>query len=66
MRDGNGTDFFANGDVYTGEYKNGNPEGVGMYKWANENTYKGEFKNGMKHGKGRWRKAAEKGDPRGR
>ena len=56
LRNGNGTDFFANGDVYVGQYLMGKPEGFGQYKWANGNTYTGEFKNGSKHGKGKWRK----------
>lgn len=56
MRHGSGTDFFANGDVYIGQYQDGKPSGHGQYKWKNGNTYNGEFKSGMKHGKGKWKK----------
>jgi hypothetical protein len=29
MKNGKGTDFFANGDKYTGNYKSGKPNGYG-------------------------------------
>ncbi len=55
MKHGQGTDIFSNGDMYTGEYKDGKPEGKGQYTWKNGSFYIGEFKNGLKHGKGRWK-----------
>ena len=56
MKHGQGSDFFANGDVFTGVYVNGKPEGQGQYKWKNTSIYIGEFKNGLKHGRGKWKK----------
>ena len=41
MKNGRGTDIFANGDKYSGQYKNGKPEGHGIYTWANGNYYDG-------------------------
>jgi hypothetical protein len=56
MKHGKGTDIFANGDRYSGDYVNGKPNGFGTYTWANGSYYEGEFKNGLKHGKGKWKK----------
>ena len=56
LKFGQGTDFFANGDVFSGTYFNGKPFGKGKYVWANGSTYIGDFKNGLKHGKGKWQK----------
>ena len=55
LKHGTGTDIFVNGDVYSGEYVNGKPEGKGQYTWQNGASYVGEFKAGMKEGKGKWR-----------
>ena len=57
MKHGTGTDIFANGDFYTGDYIDGRPHGKGQYSWANGATYVGEFLAGMKHGEGKWRSA---------
>lgn len=56
MKHGKGTDFFANGDKYTGSYRNGKPDGIGTYSWEDGSYYEGSFKNGLKHGKGKWKK----------
>lgn len=56
MKHGYGTDFFANGDEYTGEYRYGKPCGRGTYKWKSGAIYNGEFKDGKKTGKGKWQK----------
>ena len=56
MKHGKGSDVFANGDKYTGCYKNGKPEGQGVYTWSNGSYYEGEFLNGLKQGKGKWKK----------
>lgn len=56
MKHGRGSDIFANGDTYTGQYYKGKPDGQGEYKWKNGSLYSGQFKNGLKHGKGKWRK----------
>jgi hypothetical protein len=48
--DGNGT---ANGeDVYSGEFKNGYPDGKGKYVWKNGDWYEGEWKKGLREGQG--------------
>lgn len=39
-------------DAYSGQFKNGFPEGEGTYVWANKNTYTGNFKKGNMDGKG--------------
>lgn len=49
---GNGTYKLPNGDMYTGNWVNGNREGYGRYDWANGSYYVGEFKNNMLNGKG--------------
>jgi hypothetical protein len=48
--DGKGT---ATGeDTYTGEFKNGYPEGQGKYNWKNGDWYEGQWKKGWREGKG--------------
>merc|ERR1711990_1073570 len=42
---------YANGDVYDGDFKDGNFHGKGTYTWANGNVYVGEWKDDKKHGK---------------
>jgi len=54
LKHGFGTDKFANGDTYTGEYRYGKPYGIGKYIWRNGSSYEGQFQEGMKHGKGIW------------
>jgi len=56
LKHGKGTDIFANGDVYSGNYAFGKPEGQGVYKWKNGSVYQGEFKEGLKNGYGEWKK----------
>lgn len=47
---GNGT---ATGeDSYTGEFKNGYPDGQGKYIWKNGDWYDGQWKKGKREGKG--------------
>jgi hypothetical protein len=47
---GNGT---ATGeDSYTGEFKNGYPDGNGKYSWKNGDWYDGQWKKGMREGRG--------------
>lgn len=67
LKHGNGTDVFANGDTYIGQYMFGTPRritigkpcGYGQYIWKNGSTYVGEFRNGLKHGFGKYRKSKE-------
>ena len=41
LKHGQGTDLFANGDAYTGQYHEGRPHGFGQYKWKNSSVYVG-------------------------
>ena len=43
---------FANGDVYTGEYKEGQEDGEGTIVFANGDKYTGNYKDGKRHGSG--------------
>jgi hypothetical protein len=48
--DGTGT---ATGqDSYTGEFKNGYPDGKGKYTWKNGDWFEGEWKKGSREGNG--------------
>ena len=50
---GNHSEFA--GDVYTGFFKNGRFEGLGIYLHANGDKYIGSNKNGNRHGKGTYK-----------
>jgi len=41
-------------DKYSGEFRNGKPEGKGTYTYANGNTFSGYWVNGLKNGKGKF------------
>lgn len=41
MKNGQGKEVFTNGDIYTGNYKDGKPDGYGEYTWKNGTIYKG-------------------------
>jgi len=43
LKHGKGTDFFANGDRYLGEYQYGKPHGSGTYTWNSGAQYEGQF-----------------------
>jgi hypothetical protein len=47
-----GTYYFANKDVYAGEWINNERTGNGIYYWQNKDRYEGEFFKGELHGKG--------------
>jgi hypothetical protein len=47
-----GTHTFVSGDIYAGEWKNGEWHGKGTYTWANGNKYVGEWRHDKKHGQG--------------
>ena len=47
-----GTYTFADGETYTGGYKNGLYHGQGTYNFASGNTYTGGFRNDLYHGQG--------------
>ena len=46
MANGQGTETYANGDTYTGEYKDGQRNGQGTMTDANGTKRTGEFKDG--------------------
>ena len=47
-----GTGTAAGQDSYTGDFKNGYPEGKGKYTWKNGDWYQGEWKKGIREGQG--------------
>ena len=51
-KDGWGKEKHANEDVYEGGFKEGLPQGKGIYIWANGTRYEGEFSAGFRNGKG--------------
>ena len=52
QREGRGTERFADGDVYEGEFKAGKREGRGTFTFSYGDVYEGEFKAGKKEGRG--------------
>lgn len=44
--------IFANGDIYEGEFENGNRQGQGCYTWTDQSYYKGEWLADKMNGKG--------------
>ena len=60
LKHGTGTDTFANGESYTGDFENGKAHGKGEYLWPTGAQYVGDFEKGLKHGKGKWKSV--KGD----
>ena len=47
-----GTETFANGAKYVGEYKNNKIHGKGTYTFASGSKYVGEWRDNKRHGKG--------------
>lgn len=45
-------------DTYTGEFKKGLPDGIGVYTDSQGNVFKGSFREGFKEGKGEFVPAA--------
>jgi hypothetical protein len=43
---------FANGDIYEGEFENGNRHGQGAYTWTDNSYYRGEWVSDKMNGKG--------------
>ena len=52
MLDGYATINYPNGDVYEGDVRYGDPDGVGTMKLAEGGKYVGEFKSGFFYGRG--------------
>lgn len=44
--------IFANGDIYEGEFENGNRQGQGKYTWTDQSYYQGEWLTDKMNGKG--------------
>jgi hypothetical protein len=40
-------------DSYEGQFKKGEPDGKGSYKWADGKLYDGQWKNGLREGEGK-------------
>ena len=49
---GKGFLFYADGDRYEGEWKDGRMHGKGSYYYGNGDKYEGEWKEDKRHGKG--------------
>ena len=45
-------EYLETGDIYKGEFKNGEITGKGRYEWKSGEIYEGTFVNGIKHGNG--------------
>jgi len=56
---GAGTKYFANGDVYNGNFYNDVFHGYGTYKSINGDYYKGTYSQGQKHGQGESYRASD-------
>ena len=58
MQEGRGIYKFRNGDIYEGDYKNGERTGEGVFTFANGDVYKGSFLKGEQSGQGTfiWKK----------
>lgn len=51
-RNGKGSQFFADGARYSGEYVNNIPDGFGIYTAPDGARYEGKYRHGKKHGIG--------------
>ena len=51
-KNGKGIEFFNNGDIYEGNYKNNKKEGKGIYYFNFGDNYEGDYKNDERDGKG--------------
>jgi len=60
LKHGTGTDTYANGDTYTGQFENGKHHGKGTLILASSETYNGDFAKGMKTGQGKWKSSSKK------
>ena len=44
--------MWANGETYSGDYRNDERTGQGIYLWPDGSRYEGDFLSGMRHGRG--------------
>ena len=44
--------IWTTGHMYSGEWKNDKPDGMGTYIWSDGQRYTGEWFNGKQHGQG--------------
>ena len=52
LRHGKGSGFYADGELYEGEWVNDERDGYGIMYYSNGNIYIGEWKNNRREGKG--------------
>ena len=52
-KNGEGTETYADGGKYVGEYKDGKANGQGNETYASGGEYVGQYKNGQVHGFGK-------------
>jgi len=52
MKDGYGKIYYKNGDIYEGEFKSDQFNGIGIYYFKNGDRYEGEFKDDVCNGIG--------------
>lgn len=52
QRQGKGIYYYAEGDVYAGEWQDNTLQGYGIYLFSNGEKYEGEVQKGVKSGKG--------------
>ena len=53
LQHGRGTFYFAAGEKYEGDWRDGKPNGRGVKTYADGRRYDGEWKDNTKHGRGR-------------
>jgi len=51
-KEGNGTEYWPNGDYYIGGWKNMKKNGYGIYTWQNGDIYAGYWLNDLFNGSG--------------
>lgn len=49
---GEGTAWYASGNRYVGQWRNGKSHGEGIYYYATDARYEGQFDGGKCHGRG--------------
>ena len=59
VKSGKGKMTYANGDIYEGDWKDGNISGKGKMTYANKDIYEGDWKDGKMSGKGKMSKTVD-------